>query len=187
MAAEIARPIRLSVATPHEPSWAIVTTVQSSFPSWCSAAFKGIGPASRAASTATIGYLRSLPMAGSYRLRHAPQSSVSVVMRLRQDAMRLPTEPLEGLCWSLRPSCFLLVKAMLGSAEAATIGAGSLRYLFEDFALDTDCRELLRGADPVPVEPQVLDLLVYLIRNRERVVSRDDLLASVWEGRGAKN
>src|SRR5262249_17494496 len=88
MAAEIARPIRLSVATPHEPSWAIVTTVQSSFPSWCSAAFKGIGPASRAASTATIGYLRSLPMAGSYRLRHAPQSSVSVVMRLRQDAMR---------------------------------------------------------------------------------------------------
>jgi adenylate cyclase len=58
-----------------------------------------------------------------------------------------------------------------------------LRYLFEDFALDTDCRELLRGADPVPVEPQVFDLLVYLICNRERVVSRDDLLASVWQGR----
>src|SRR5215471_13982052 len=33
------------------------------------------------------------------------------------------------------------------------------------------------------MEPQVFDLLVYLIRNRERVVSRDDLLASVWEGR----
>jgi TolB-like protein len=58
-----------------------------------------------------------------------------------------------------------------------------LRYLFEDIALDTERRELLRGADAVPVEPQVFDLLVYLIRNRERVVSRDDLLASVWEGR----
>jgi TolB-like protein len=58
-----------------------------------------------------------------------------------------------------------------------------LRYLFEDFALDTDCRELLRGVTSVPVEPQVFDLLVYLIRNRERVVSRDDLLASVWQGR----
>jgi len=58
-----------------------------------------------------------------------------------------------------------------------------LRYLFEDFALDTNCRELLRGADAVPVEPQVFDLLVYLILNRERVVSRDELLASVWEGR----
>jgi adenylate cyclase len=58
-----------------------------------------------------------------------------------------------------------------------------LRYIFEGFVLDTDCRELLHGADAVPVEPQVFDLLVYLIRNRERVVSRDDLLASVWEGR----
>jgi len=58
-----------------------------------------------------------------------------------------------------------------------------LRYLFEDFALDTQCRELVRGADAVAVEPQVFDLLVYLIRNRERVVGRDDLLASVWEGR----
>jgi len=33
------------------------------------------------------------------------------------------------------------------------------------------------------VEPQVFDLLVYLILNRERVVSRDELLASVWAGR----
>src|SRR5262245_15450396 len=65
----------------------------------------------------------------------------------------------------------------------AATGAGSLRYLFEDFALDAECRELLRGADVVVVEPQVFDLLVYLIRNRARVVSRDDLLASVWEGR----
>ena len=62
-------------------------------------------------------------------------------------------------------------------------GADSLRYLFEDFALDTQRRELLRGVDAVPVEPQVFDLLVYLVRNRERVVSRDDLLASVWQGR----
>jgi DNA-binding winged helix-turn-helix (wHTH) protein len=58
-----------------------------------------------------------------------------------------------------------------------------LRYLFEDIALDIERRELLRGADAVPVEPQVFDLLVYLIRNRERVVSRDDLLPSVWAAR----
>ncbi len=59
----------------------------------------------------------------------------------------------------------------------------TLRYLFEDCALDTDLRELRRGARPVAVEPQVFDLLVYLICNRERVVSKDDLLASVWHGR----
>jgi DNA-binding winged helix-turn-helix (wHTH) protein len=58
-----------------------------------------------------------------------------------------------------------------------------LRYLFEDCVLDTDRRELFRGSRPVPVEPQVFDLLVHLLRNRERVVSKDDLLAAVWHGR----
>jgi TolB-like protein len=58
-----------------------------------------------------------------------------------------------------------------------------LRYAFDDCVLDTDRRELRRGGDLVAVEPQVFDLLVYLIENRERVVSKDDLLASVWHGR----
>jgi adenylate cyclase len=58
-----------------------------------------------------------------------------------------------------------------------------LRYLFEDYALDTDRRELRRGADLVALAPQVFDLLQYLIQNRERVVSKDDLIAGVWDGR----
>jgi TolB-like protein/Tfp pilus assembly protein PilF len=58
-----------------------------------------------------------------------------------------------------------------------------LLYLFEDCALDTDRRELRRGADLIPVEPQVFDLLEYLIRNRDRVISKDDLIASIWHGR----
>ncbi|MBZ9797611.1 winged helix-turn-helix domain-containing tetratricopeptide repeat protein [Mesorhizobium sp. ES1-4] len=56
-------------------------------------------------------------------------------------------------------------------------------YLFEDFALDGARRELRRGNELVPVEPQVFDLLQYLIRNRERVVSKDDLVDAVWQGR----
>jgi len=58
-----------------------------------------------------------------------------------------------------------------------------LRYLFEDYALDTDRRELHRGPDMVPTTPQVFDLLDYLIRNRERVVSKDDLVSAIWNGR----
>ena len=58
-----------------------------------------------------------------------------------------------------------------------------MRYLFEKCALDTDRRELRRGTNLVAVEPQVFDLLVHLIRYRDRVVSKDDLLASVWRGR----
>jgi TolB-like protein len=58
-----------------------------------------------------------------------------------------------------------------------------LRYLFEDYVLDTDHRELRLGAGLAPLAPQVFDILVYLIRNRERVVSKDDLIAAIWDGR----
>ena len=62
-------------------------------------------------------------------------------------------------------------------------GIGSLRYLFEEYTFDTNLRELHRGAEAVSVTPQVFDLLEYLIRNRERLVSKDDLINSVWNGR----
>jgi TolB-like protein/cytochrome c-type biogenesis protein CcmH/NrfG len=58
-----------------------------------------------------------------------------------------------------------------------------VRFLFADHTLDTDRRELHRGSELVAVEPQVFDLLVYLVQNRDRVVSKDDLIASVWAGR----
>jgi TolB-like protein/cytochrome c-type biogenesis protein CcmH/NrfG len=58
-----------------------------------------------------------------------------------------------------------------------------LRYIFENHALDTDRRELRCGTDVVPVAPQVFDLLDYLVRNRERVVGKDELIAVIWEGR----
>lgn len=58
-----------------------------------------------------------------------------------------------------------------------------MRFLFENFVLDPERRELLHGKTPVSIEPQAFDLLLYLIRNRERVVSKDDVFASVWRGR----
>jgi adenylate cyclase len=58
-----------------------------------------------------------------------------------------------------------------------------LLYSFEDFSLDTARRELRRRGVLVPLQPQVFDLLEFLIRNRERVVSKDDMLAAVWNGR----
>src|SRR6266849_5476994 len=68
--------------------------------------------------------------------------------------------------------------------QANTVTWGSdLQFLFEGHVLDTATRELRRGFESVAVEPQVLDLLVYLVENRDRVVSKDDLIASVWGGR----
>ncbi|MCA1549774.1 tetratricopeptide repeat protein [Bradyrhizobium sp. BRP19] len=62
-----------------------------------------------------------------------------------------------------------------------------MRYFFEDYALDPDRRELSRGANVVPVAPQVFDLLEYLIRNRERVVSKDDLISAIWNRRSGSD
>jgi DNA-binding winged helix-turn-helix (wHTH) protein len=58
-----------------------------------------------------------------------------------------------------------------------------MQFLFENHTLDTDRRELRRGSERIAVEPQVFDLLVYLAETRDRVVSKDDLIASVWGGR----
>jgi DNA-binding winged helix-turn-helix (wHTH) protein len=59
-----------------------------------------------------------------------------------------------------------------------------VRFLFADHVLDADRRERRRGARPIAVEPQVFDLLVHLVQNRDRVVCKDDLLASVCGDRG---
>ena len=58
-----------------------------------------------------------------------------------------------------------------------------MRYLFEEYAFDLDRHELHRGPHLVPITPQVFDLLRYLIRNRERVVSKDDLIRAIWNDR----
>ena len=56
-------------------------------------------------------------------------------------------------------------------------------YQFENCSLDTVRRELRCNGDLRSVEPQVFDLLQFLIENRESVVSRDDIFRTVWRGR----
>jgi TolB-like protein/Flp pilus assembly protein TadD len=56
-------------------------------------------------------------------------------------------------------------------------------YRFEGFDLDTAAQELRRDGIAVSAEPQVFALLVLLVENRNRVVSRDDILETVWQGR----
>ena len=59
--------------------------------------------------------------------------------------------------------------------------------IFENYALDTDQRELRHGTDVVRVEPQVFDLLTFLIKNRARVVSKDELIDAIWGGRAVSD
>lgn len=54
---------------------------------------------------------------------------------------------------------------------------------FGDCELDLGRRELRRGSKAVHVEPQVFDLLTYLVTNRDRVISKDEIIEKVWRGR----
>jgi TolB-like protein/Tfp pilus assembly protein PilF len=58
-----------------------------------------------------------------------------------------------------------------------------VRFLFDNHILDTDTRELLRDDSAIAIQPQVFDLLTYLVQNCDHVVSKDDLLTHVWGGR----
>lgn len=59
----------------------------------------------------------------------------------------------------------------------------SMRFQFGDFELDRDRFALLRRGSAVSIEPRVLDLLIYLVRHRERVVSKEELLQNLWSDR----
>ena len=58
-----------------------------------------------------------------------------------------------------------------------------MKYKFESYTLDVERRELRCDGIIRSVEPQVFDLLHFLIKNRNRVVSREDIFQAVWRGR----
>ncbi len=58
-----------------------------------------------------------------------------------------------------------------------------MRYRFGRHELLVGTRELLADGQPCAVEPQVFDLLLHLIDKRERVVTQDELVAAIWNGR----
>lgn len=58
-----------------------------------------------------------------------------------------------------------------------------MRFRFADHVLDVALRELRRRGETVALEPQVFDLLVHLIRHRDQVVTKEDLVGAIWDGR----
>jgi TolB-like protein/DNA-binding winged helix-turn-helix (wHTH) protein/tetratricopeptide (TPR) repeat protein len=71
-----------------------------------------------------------------------------------------------------------------GGEQELAFGTGAaLNFRFADFEIDVARHELRRAGIVVHIEPQVFDLLVYLVRHRERTVSKDELIDSIWQGR----
>lgn len=56
-------------------------------------------------------------------------------------------------------------------------------YRFDTFLLNTNEFTIYNDADKLSLEPRVFDVLVYLIVNKDRVVSKDELIETLWDGR----
>jgi TolB-like protein len=68
--------------------------------------------------------------------------------------------------------------------ETRLFGRGKLLdFRFGDFEIDAARQELRQAGAPVHIEPQVFDLLVYLVQHRDRIVSKDELIETIWHGR----
>ena len=55
-----------------------------------------------------------------------------------------------------------------------------MRFRFRDCVVDKQRFELLRSGEPVEVQPKVLSLLIFLLENRERALTKDEILDAVW-------
>lgn len=62
-----------------------------------------------------------------------------------------------------------------------------MAWIFGDFRLDPERYELARGGDTVRLEPQVLALLIHLLRHRDRLVTKDEIAGAVWPGRAVSD
>src|SRR6188508_600666 len=58
-----------------------------------------------------------------------------------------------------------------------------MKYTFSEFEIDLNQQELRRLGQAVHIEPQVFDVIVLLVRNHDRIVSKDELIETIWNGR----
>lgn len=78
---------------------------------------------------------------------------------------------------------FFVTRSWIGWEQAEhDERASAVIYVFEDFEADADLFELRHRGAPVAIQRKALDLLLYLVRHRDRVVSRTELIEHVWGG-----
>lgn len=78
--------------------------------------------------------------------------------------------------------CWRSAASPHGIAKSLPYAVGMI-YRFEPFELDLARLELRASGAVRPAEPQVFALLALLVGNRERVISRDEIIEKVWDGR----
>lgn len=58
-----------------------------------------------------------------------------------------------------------------------------MKFIFDNFKLDTEIAALMAGDEEVALEPRAYNLLVFLVENRTRLVTKQEIIDAVWGGR----
>lgn len=102
-------------------------------------------------------------------------------MRLRSDSLVRQSRVGSGAC-AVHRTANPGVAIFIGRKLRPDRGM-AMEFVFGEHRLDVDRRELRRCGEPIALQPQVFDLLVFLLCNCELVVSKADLLTEIWRGR----
>jgi TolB-like protein len=81
------------------------------------------------------------------------------------------------------PLAISLQKRLNAASRRSAIVGDVLEFRFGEFEIDITRHELRQDGALVPIEPQVFDLIVYLVRNHNRIVSKNELIEAIWQGR----
>src|SRR5947209_19047100 len=87
------------------------------------------------------------------------------------------------ICWDRRSFPTESAKISTWQRKVRNGDNPAMLLRFNSYELDKGRRELRLDDVSVHVEPQVLDLLIYLVANRDHVVSKEEMIEGVWGGR----
>jgi TolB-like protein/DNA-binding winged helix-turn-helix (wHTH) protein/Flp pilus assembly protein TadD len=111
-------------------------------------------------------------------MREPLEGGLQQSWNIREDLLRIP-----WMCY-ITPASTPVRGAANGESRRVALAKGrALDFRFADYEIDLGQHELRRSGEIVPIEPQVFDLLVHLVRNRERTVTKVELLDTIWQGR----
>ncbi len=81
---------------------------------------------------------------------------------------------------------YLMDKVILYNEVTVSVDAGEMpmNYRFDEFEIEIDTQNyrLSKNGTTIEVEPKVFDLLIYLVVNRDKLVTRDELFENIWSG-----
>lgn len=87
---------------------------------------------------------------------------------------------LGGDDYLVKPFDFAELLARIRAMTRKRVGQRTNRFTVGDLTLDTERRQAVRGGEEIPLLPKEFSILEYLVRNKEKVLSREQIEDQIW-------